>query len=183
MTISVNVRQAISAEEASRRDTKGLRDAFLVEGLFVDGRDQSDLQPSRSDDCWRGRPVGRRIVDRPRQGNRDRWISGTARSGGPQHRWSWRSQRGRREISAWIPGRALHRHGTRHSRLHQCGPRPTRAILSTKRARAPLVPNCFDNTGYGQEGQLGLGRTKPMPARSINMFILMSARAANFWSG
>ncbi len=38
MTISVNVRQVISAEEASNRDTKGLRDAFLVEGLFVDGR-------------------------------------------------------------------------------------------------------------------------------------------------
>jgi len=38
VTISVNVRQAISAEEASRRDTKGLREAFLVEGLFVDGR-------------------------------------------------------------------------------------------------------------------------------------------------
>ena len=37
MTIQVQVRQAIGSEEAAGRDTKGLRDAFLIEGLFVDG--------------------------------------------------------------------------------------------------------------------------------------------------
>nr|WP_325443827.1 5-dehydro-4-deoxy-D-glucuronate isomerase [Pararhizobium sp.] len=38
MTISVNVRQAIGPEDTKRRDTDGLRDGFLIEGLFVKGQ-------------------------------------------------------------------------------------------------------------------------------------------------
>ncbi|MBA3448814.1 MAG: 5-dehydro-4-deoxy-D-glucuronate isomerase [Pseudaminobacter sp.] len=37
MTTTVSTRQAIGAEETARRDTQGLRDAFLIEGLFVEG--------------------------------------------------------------------------------------------------------------------------------------------------
>lgn len=38
MTISVNVRQVIGPEDVARRDTRGLRDGFLIEGLFSKGR-------------------------------------------------------------------------------------------------------------------------------------------------
>ncbi|MDQ0996359.1 4-deoxy-L-threo-5-hexosulose-uronate ketol-isomerase [Phyllobacterium ifriqiyense] len=38
MTISVNVRQIVGPEDAARRNTQGLRDGFLVEGLFSEGR-------------------------------------------------------------------------------------------------------------------------------------------------
>lgn len=37
MTVSVKVRQVVGAEDAARRDTTGLRDAFLIEGLFSPG--------------------------------------------------------------------------------------------------------------------------------------------------
>ncbi|MDO9417609.1 5-dehydro-4-deoxy-D-glucuronate isomerase [Pararhizobium sp.] len=36
--MSVNVRQAIGPEDTKRRDTDGLRDGFLIEGLFVKGQ-------------------------------------------------------------------------------------------------------------------------------------------------
>lgn len=38
MTISVNVRQVVGPEDAAKRDTNGLRDGFLIEGLFSKGR-------------------------------------------------------------------------------------------------------------------------------------------------
>ena len=38
MTISVNVRQVVGPEDAAKRDTSGLRDGFLIEGLFSKGR-------------------------------------------------------------------------------------------------------------------------------------------------
>lgn len=38
MTLSVSVRQAIGPEDAARRNTKGLRDGFVIEGLFQPGK-------------------------------------------------------------------------------------------------------------------------------------------------
>ena len=37
MTISVSVRQAVGPEDAARRNTQGLRDGFVIEGLFRPG--------------------------------------------------------------------------------------------------------------------------------------------------
>ena len=38
MTISVSVRQVVGPEDAARRNTKGLRDGFVIEDLFQPGR-------------------------------------------------------------------------------------------------------------------------------------------------
>lgn len=37
MTISVSVRQVVGPEDAAKRDTQGLRDGFVIEGLFREG--------------------------------------------------------------------------------------------------------------------------------------------------
>lgn len=37
MTISVSVRQVVGTEDATKRDTQGLRDGFVIEGLFREG--------------------------------------------------------------------------------------------------------------------------------------------------
>ena len=34
MTISVSTRQVVGPEDTARRDTKGLRDGFVIEGMF-----------------------------------------------------------------------------------------------------------------------------------------------------
>ena len=38
MTISVSVRQVVGPEDAARRNTQGLRDGFVIEGIFQPGR-------------------------------------------------------------------------------------------------------------------------------------------------
>ena len=38
MTISVSVRQVVGPEDAARRNTQGLRDGFVIEGMFQPGR-------------------------------------------------------------------------------------------------------------------------------------------------
>jgi 4-deoxy-L-threo-5-hexosulose-uronate ketol-isomerase len=37
VTLSINVRQVVGPEDTARRDTKGLREGFLIEGLFSKG--------------------------------------------------------------------------------------------------------------------------------------------------
>jgi 4-deoxy-L-threo-5-hexosulose-uronate ketol-isomerase len=111
VTISVNVRQVVGPADAARRDTQGLRDGFVIEGLFSKG-DQSHLQPSRPDDCRRHRPGGEALVIDRIARKPGPAVSRAPRGGDHQHRWNrhgdggadYRSVFRMRSTSEWAKG-------------------------------------------------------------------------------
>lgn len=102
MTISVSVRQVVGPEDAARRNTQGLRDGFVIEGLFQS--DKVTLTYSHLDRMIVGgvAPVAERLViDRVAETGTERFLdrrevaivniggAGTVSVGGREHALSF----------------------------------------------------------------------------------------------
>lgn len=179
MTISVNVRQVVGPEDAAKRDTQGLRKDFLIEGLFSKG--QINLTYSHLDRMIVGGIVPAEqdlVIDQVKETGTSQFLErreaailniggkGTIIVGDVDYPLGFQD--------ALYVGMGQ---GTLSFRSHDPA-NPAEFYLLSAPDTAPARPCRSRSTWPRRCARARLRR--PMPVRSTNMCIRMSAKAASF---